>query len=170
MADTKIKITEVQVTETVKPDAYTLITQEDENEVETLYRTAAPQQIGAVFQIVISGDTSRVTLLNHISLYEETYINKILFDIDYSGSYDDWKIVKKNAKLPIFIDLKVNTVRTFGRGMVRKLDVINNTAYISGQILQGNYFYSVYLSYNKNASLGSGTLISINKYAITPAT
>lgn len=170
MADTKIKITEVQTTDTVKPDAYTLITQEDDNEVETLYRTAAPQQIGAVFQIVISGDTSSVTLRNHISLYEETYINKILFDIDYSGSYDDWKIVKKNAKLPIFIDLKVNTVRTFGRGMVTKLDVINNTAYISGQILQGNYLYSVYLSYNKNASLGSGTLISINKYALTPAT
>ena len=37
MADTKIKITEVQTTETVKPDAYTLITQ-DNNGTETLYR------------------------------------------------------------------------------------------------------------------------------------
>lgn len=170
MPDTKVKITEVQTTDKVKPDAYTFITQTDDNEVDTLYRTAAPQQICAVFQIVISGDTSSVFLRNHINTYEETYINKILFDIDYSGSYDDWKIVKKNAKLPIFIDLKVNTVTSSGRGMVARLDVINNTAYISGQILQGNYFYSVNLSYNKNASLGTGTLISINKYALTPAT
>ena len=35
MADTKIKITEAQATETVTPDAYTLITQ-DNNGTETL--------------------------------------------------------------------------------------------------------------------------------------
>jgi hypothetical protein len=56
MADTKIKITEVQTTETVKPDAYTLITQEDDNEVETLYRAHIAQSVKPMFYIELYSD------------------------------------------------------------------------------------------------------------------
>lgn len=61
MADTKIKITEVQTTETVKPDAYTLITQEDDNEVETLYRAQIQSQTKPFFKMTVNHQINSLT-------------------------------------------------------------------------------------------------------------
>ena len=51
MSDTKVKITEVQASSAVNGDASILITQEDSEENETLYRAPLAQLLGAIFQI-----------------------------------------------------------------------------------------------------------------------
>ena len=85
MADTKIKITEVQTAETVKPDAYTLITQEDDNEVETLYRAHIATSAKPLFYIEIYSNNT-VRFPNNDQAAFEALLAKIYQDNQVLGS------------------------------------------------------------------------------------
>ena len=85
MADTKIKITEVQVTETVKPYAFTLITQEDEDGLETLYRV---RSVKPMFYIELYSD-NRVRFPNNDQAAFEALIAKIYQYNQVYGSASD---------------------------------------------------------------------------------
>lgn len=101
MADTKIKITEVQVTETVKPYAFTLITQEDEDGLATLYRV---RSVKPMFYIRLYSD-NRVEFAYGDKATFEALLAKIY---QYNQSYGAVRYCKASQFVDLFLEVQTD--------------------------------------------------------------
>lgn len=174
MADTKIKITEVQTTETVSSGAYALITQ-DNNGTETLYRApiqdAFPTRasFAIVLDVLNAGNYSATFRLgNRNDLYD------MLAELPY---YEDEGSLEQAARANGVISVTISVSTPDGsydcEGFIDGYMVTQSDKYVSFQPLTGipinsqnrTYLYSAKLQLIDTAGMTDS--ISYTKYQLT---